>query len=96
MAGVLASVASYETRSAKNGNWPGSPRPNKKGRRWGGRRPGTRIKLTIEKESLIHQLHVEGRPVAAIARMVGLTRKTVYRAIKGHSGVLQKSSLLLF
>jgi len=30
---------------------------------------------------LIRQLHAEGKPVTAIARMVGLTRKTVYRAI---------------
>ena len=96
MAGVLASVASYETEVRKERQLAGIAKAKQEGRRWGGRRPGTRIKLTIEKESLIHQLHVEGRPVAAIARMVGLTRKTVYRAIKGHSGVLQKSSLLLF
>ena len=32
---------------------------------------------------LIGQLHAEGKPVAAIARMVGLTRKTVYKAIRG-------------
>lgn len=36
----------------------------------------------MEKEALIGQLHAEGKPVAAIARMVGLTRKTVYRVIK--------------
>jgi IS30 family transposase len=52
-------------------------------RTWRARRPGTRIKLTVEKEMLIHQLHAEGKPVAAIARMVGLTRKTVYKAIRG-------------
>jgi hypothetical protein len=32
---------------------------------------------------LIHQLHAEGKPGAAIARLVGLTRKTVYKAIAG-------------
>jgi hypothetical protein len=37
----------------------------------------------VEKEMLIHQLHGEGKPVDAIARMVGLTRKTVYKAIGG-------------
>jgi DNA invertase Pin-like site-specific DNA recombinase len=41
-----------------------------------------RIKLTLEKEALIRQLHAEGKPVAAIARIVGLTRKTVYAAIR--------------
>jgi hypothetical protein len=33
----------------------------------------------------IGQIHAEGKPAAAIARMVGLTRKTVYKAIGGLS-----------
>jgi transcriptional regulator of acetoin/glycerol metabolism len=36
----------------------------------------------VEKEKLIRQLHAENKPVAAIARLVGLTRKTVYKAIR--------------
>lgn len=31
-------------------------------------------------EKLIHQLHQEGKPIATIARMVGLSRKSVYKA----------------
>jgi hypothetical protein len=31
---------------------------------------------------LIRQLHGEGKPAAAIAWMVGLTRKTVYMALE--------------
>ena len=42
-----------------------------------GSRPGTRIKLTEEKEALIGQLLAEGKAVAAIARIVELTRKAV-------------------
>lgn len=45
---------------------------------WGGRRAGTRIKVTVEKENHVIKLHGEGQPVAAIARLVGVTRKTVY------------------
>jgi DNA invertase Pin-like site-specific DNA recombinase len=47
-----------------------------------GRKVGTKVRLTVEKEKLIRQLHAEGKPVAAIARLVSLTRKTVYRAIR--------------
>lgn len=82
MAGVLASVAAYETEVRKERQLAGIAKAKAEGKTWGGRRPGTRIKLTVEKEALIGQLHAEGKPVAAIARMVGLTRKTVYRAIK--------------
>ncbi len=82
MAGVLASVAAYETEVRKERQLAGIAKAKAEGKTWGGRRPGTRIKLTEEKEMLIQQLHAEGKPVAAIARMVGLTRKTVYRAIK--------------
>ncbi|MBM4128098.1 MAG: helix-turn-helix domain-containing protein [Nitrospira sp.] len=82
MAGVLASVAAYETEVRKERQLAGIAKAKAEGKTWGGRRPGTRIKLTEEKEALVRQLHAEGKPVAAIARMVGLTRKTVYRAIK--------------
>jgi DNA invertase Pin-like site-specific DNA recombinase len=82
MAGVLASVAAYETEVRKERQLAGIAKAKAEGKTWGGRRPGTRIKLTEEKETLIRQLHAEGKAVAAIARMVGLTRKTVYKAIE--------------
>lgn len=52
------------------------------GKSWGGRKAGTRVRLTEVKEALILQLHSEGKPVAAIARMVGLTRRTVYKVLE--------------
>jgi DNA invertase Pin-like site-specific DNA recombinase len=82
MARVLASVAGYETELRKEWQLAGIAKAQAEGKTWGGRRPGTRIKLTEEKEALIGQLHAEGKPVAAIARMVGLTRKTVYKALE--------------
>jgi len=88
MAGVLASVAAYETEVRKERQLAGIAKAKAEGKTWGGRRPGTRIKLTEEKEALIGQLHAEGKPVAAIARMVGLTRKTVYKAIRGQEAAV--------
>ena len=81
MAGVLASVAAYETEVRKERQLAGIAKAKAEGKQWGGRKPGTRVKLTVEKEKLIRQLHAEGKAVAAIARMVGLTRKTVYKAL---------------
>jgi DNA invertase Pin-like site-specific DNA recombinase len=81
MAGVLASVAAYETEVRKERQLAGIAKAKADGKTWGGRRPGTRVKLTEEKEAIIHQLHAQGVTVASIARTVGLTRKTVYRAL---------------
>jgi hypothetical protein len=42
----------------------------------------TRGELTIEEEARIGQLHPEGKPVAAIARLDGISRKSVYKALE--------------
>lgn len=81
MAGVLASVASYETEVRKERQLAGIAKAKSEGKSWGGRKTGTRVKLTEEKEVAIRQLHGQGQSVAAIARTVGLTRKTIYRAL---------------
>lgn len=82
MAGVLASVAAYETEVRKERQLAGIAKAKESGKKWGGRKPGTRVRLTGEKERLIRQLHAEGKPIAGIARLVGLTRKTVYAALE--------------
>jgi DNA invertase Pin-like site-specific DNA recombinase len=81
MAGVLASVAAYETEVRKERQLAGIARAKAEGKTWGGRKAGTRVRLTAEKEALIRQLHAEGKPVAAIGRLVGLSRKSVYKAL---------------
>lgn len=81
MAGVLASVAAYETEVRKERQLAGIAKAKTEGKRWGGRKAGTRVRLTEEKEDVIRQLHGQGKSVAFIARAVGLTRKTVYRAL---------------
>ena len=80
-AAVLASVAAYETEVRKERQLAGIAKAKADGKTWGGRRTGTRVRLTEEKEAVIRQLHEQGKPVASIARTVGLTRKTVYRAL---------------
>src|SRR6516162_7228542 len=65
MAGVLASVAAYETEVRKERQLAGIARAKAEGKTWGGRKPGTRVRLTAEKDALIRQLHGEGKPIAA-------------------------------
>ena len=81
MAGVLASVAAYETEVRKERQLAGIAKAKADGKSWGGRKAGTRVKLSEEKEVAIRQLHGQGQSIAAIARTVGLTRKTIYRAL---------------
>jgi len=52
-----------------------------KGKVWGGGKPGRRVRLSKEKEQAIRQLHRERKPIAEIARVVGLSRPTVYKAL---------------
>ncbi len=48
---------------------------------WGGRKAGTRIKVTEEKEALVLKLHREQTPIRRVCRLVGLSPKTVYAVI---------------
>jgi DNA invertase Pin-like site-specific DNA recombinase len=79
---VLAGVSQYETEVRKERQLCGIAKAKADGKRWGGRKPGTRISLSIEKEALIRQLHAQGQAIAAIARLVGLSRKSVYKALE--------------
>ena len=51
------------------------------GKVWGGGKPGRRVRLSSEKEQAILQRRNEGRSIAEIARVVGLSRPTIYRAL---------------
>ena len=81
IAGVLASVAAYETEVRKERQLAGIAKAKADGKSWGGRKTGTRVKLTTEKEVAIRQLHEQRYSIASIARTVGLTRKTIYKAL---------------
>ena len=82
---ILAVFAKLETRIRQGRQRAGIEArrdPATKKCPWGGRRAGTRIKVTVEKERHIVKLRGEGQPVAAIARLVGVTRKTIYATLK--------------
>lgn len=80
MAGVLASVSAYETEVRRERQLSGIAKAKADGKKWGGRKVGQRIRLTEEKEQIIHELYAQGKPIAVIARTVGLSRKSVYKA----------------
>jgi len=81
MANVLASVAQFETEVRAERILAGQAAARAQGKVWGGGKPGRRVRLSEEKEVAIRQLHREGKPIAEIGRVVGLSRPTVYRAI---------------
>ncbi len=88
MAGVLASVARYETEVRRERQQAGitKVRDENGGKcPWGGRKTGTRVRVTTEKETAILTMFNEKRTVAAIARTVELTRKTVYAVLERHA-----------
>jgi DNA invertase Pin-like site-specific DNA recombinase len=82
MFNVIASVAEYETEVRKERQLAGIAKAKAEGKTWGGRNPGTRITVTVEKEQLVRKLLAEGNKVAAVARMVGLSRKTIHKVKK--------------
>lgn len=78
---ILASFAGYETevrserqragieakRQANGGKCP-----------WGGRKPGSPNKSTLEKIIEVHRMRQDGKKIAEIARLLSLSRPTVY------------------
>jgi DNA invertase Pin-like site-specific DNA recombinase len=82
---ILASFAQFEAEVRKERQEAGiaAVRARHGGKcPWGGRKVGTRISLTEEKEALACKLKAEGQSVASIARTLGLARKTIYIALQ--------------
>lgn len=82
MFGLLAVLAEFEIDNLSLRIRAGLKRKRASGWRPLGRRAGTRIRLTPEKETTIRQLRAAGKPLAQIARIVGLNRRTCYRALE--------------
>jgi DNA invertase Pin-like site-specific DNA recombinase len=84
MAHVLASVAAYELEVKSERQRAGieAARADNGGRcPWGGRKAGTRVKVTQEVERVIRERSAAGDSVASIARVCGLSRVTVYAVL---------------
>ena len=78
---MLASFAQFETEVRSERQRAGIEAARAAGKKWGGRKLGTRITLTQEKERLAKQMKASGETVASIARNLHLSRKTVYQAL---------------
>lgn len=80
MAGVLASVAQYETEVRSERVAAGQAVARAAGKVWGGSVKGRKIKgrATPEQVQTIARMKSEGSKVAPIARATGLSRPTVY------------------
>ncbi|MFO0897989.1 MAG: recombinase family protein [Pirellulales bacterium] len=83
MANVLASVAAYETEVRSERQRAGIEAARAAGKTWGGRRKGTRVRLTEAKVAAIKAMHAAGRSVVDIAKAVELSRPTIYAALRG-------------
>ena len=59
----------------------GQAKAKAEGKRWGGGKVGRRVRITEEKESAIRQLKAEGKGISEIARVVGLSRPTIYTVL---------------
>jgi DNA invertase Pin-like site-specific DNA recombinase len=81
LANVLASLAQFETEVRAERVLAGQAAARANGVTWGGRKPGTRVRVTPEKERTIKQMHKAGEPIAAIARAVELSRPTIYAVL---------------
>lgn len=66
----LAGIAAARARGVRFGRRPGE-----------GGRPGKRLKVTPEQSEQVRALKSLGRPIAVIARAVGLSRPTVYSVL---------------
>ncbi len=81
LANMLASIAQFETEIRVERILAGQAVARAAGKVLGGGKPGRRIRLSTEKEEAIHQLRKEGKPLAELARVVGLSRPTIYGVV---------------
>lgn len=83
LANVLASVAQFETELRAERVLAGQAAARAAGKSIGGRKAGTRVRLTVEKERAVRRLYKTGTSVSEIARTLQLSRPTIYKVIEG-------------
>lgn len=82
LANVLASVAQFETELRAERVRAGQAAAKAAGKSIGGRKAGTRVRLTTEKERAVKRLHAAGTSISEIGRMLQLSRPTIYKAVR--------------
>ena len=80
---ILASVAEYETEVRAERVAAGQAVARRKGKKWGGSKPGWRWKVSDDQVVAIREMKTAGRKVSHIARVTGLSRPTIYRVLRG-------------
>ncbi len=78
---ILAGFAEYEREVISDRIRAGIARAKAQGKKWGGRKRGDRYKLSAEKLDAMNELLAAGKKKAAIARQLGISRASVYRAL---------------
>jgi DNA invertase Pin-like site-specific DNA recombinase len=81
LAGVLASIAQFENEVRSERVRAGQDAARAAGKRWGGSKPGRRLKVTDEAVATIERMAAEGASKTAMARATGLSRPTVYAVL---------------
>lgn len=81
MAGVLASLAQYETEVRRERQAAGIEAAKAAGKSWGGRKKGKRYKVLPAVERQIRKLLASGESKAAVARSLQINRSTIYAVL---------------
>lgn len=81
LANILASVSAFETEVRQERQAAGIAAAKASGKTWGGRAKGARYKVTDAKARQIRRMAAAGEAKAEIARVLGLTRPTVYSVL---------------
>ena len=75
-------MAEYETEVRAERVAAGQAVARRKGKKWGGSKKGWRWRVTDEQVNAIHDMRGRGKKIAAIARVTGLSRPTIYRVLR--------------
>jgi DNA invertase Pin-like site-specific DNA recombinase len=81
VANVMAGVASYEAETRGERQAAGIAAARAAGKQWGGRKRGARYKVTPELAAAIRRESAAGLSKAAIARLLKISRPTVYSVL---------------
>ena len=81
MANVLASMAQFETELRGERVAAGLAVARAAGKKWGGSKPGIRKKVSPTQEKVIRQMKADGEPITVIAKLLGLSRPTIYSVL---------------